>query len=47
LMDTAAMDDGGEVFYPGQQSWLRRRENRQKGIPVDRELWALIKEAAV
>jgi 3-dehydro-L-gulonate 2-dehydrogenase len=46
LLDTAAMDDGGEVFYPGQQSWLRRQENRQKGIPVDRDLWALIRKAA-
>jgi 3-dehydro-L-gulonate 2-dehydrogenase len=46
LLETSAMDDGGGVFYPGQQSWLRRQENRQKGIPADRELWALIRKAA-
>jgi len=46
LLDTTAMEAGGEVFYPGQQSWLRRQENRQKGIPVDRDLWALIRQAA-
>ena len=46
LLDTTAMDDGGEVFYPGQQSWLRRLDNQQKGIPVDRDLWALIRNEA-
>ena len=46
LLDTTAMEAGGEVFYPGQQSWLRRQENRQRGIPVDRDLWASIRKAA-
>jgi len=45
LLETKAIDDGGEVFYPGQRSWLRRQENRQKGIPVERDLWALIRKA--
>jgi len=46
LLETAAMEDGGDIFYPGQRSWLRRQENEQKGIPVDRDLWASIMEAA-
>ena len=46
LLDTTAMEAGGEIFYPGQQSWLRRQENQQKGIPADQDLWALIRKAA-
>ena len=46
LLDTAPMEAGGDVFYPGQQSWQRRQENQQKGIPVDRDTWKLIKKAA-
>jgi LDH2 family malate/lactate/ureidoglycolate dehydrogenase len=33
--------DGG-VFYPGQQTGLRREENQKKGIPVDPETWEKI-----
>jgi len=47
LLEATAMEAGGEVFYPGQQSWLRRKENQRNGIPVDRDLWALIRKAAV
>jgi LDH2 family malate/lactate/ureidoglycolate dehydrogenase len=36
------MEDGGQVFYPGQQTWLRRRENERKGIPVNRDTWDMI-----
>ena len=44
LLATAAMEAGGQVFYPGQQSWLRRQENREKGVPVDRGLWDMIRK---
>jgi 3-dehydro-L-gulonate 2-dehydrogenase len=30
---------GGKVFYPGQQTWLRRQENLKNGIPVESETW--------
>lgn len=46
LLETKVMEAGGQVFYPGQQSWLRRLENQKKGIPVERDLWALINTAA-
>jgi LDH2 family malate/lactate/ureidoglycolate dehydrogenase len=36
------MEDGGQVCYPGQRSWLRRQENERDGIPVDRETWDAI-----
>jgi len=42
LMETAAIEAGGQVFYPGQQTWLRREENLQKGIPIDPETWETI-----
>ncbi|MCW8927058.1 MAG: 3-dehydro-L-gulonate 2-dehydrogenase [Xanthomonadales bacterium] len=46
LMGIAPMTAVSQVFYPGQQTWLRRQENLQKGIPVDRALWNLITSAA-
>jgi len=30
---------GDDVYYPGEQTVLRRRENLEKGIPVDPEYW--------
>ena len=42
LLDCAAMEEGGEVFYPGQQTGLRRMENEQKGIPVNQATWDMI-----
>ncbi len=42
LLETTAMEAGGQVFYPGQQTWLRREENRKQGIPVDRHNWEKI-----
>lgn len=46
LLETTAIEEGGHVHYPGQRTWLRRQENIQKGVPVDRDTWDLIKEAA-
>jgi 3-dehydro-L-gulonate 2-dehydrogenase len=42
LLETAAIEAGGQVFYPGQQTWLRRAENRRQGIPVDLHTWERI-----
>jgi 3-dehydro-L-gulonate 2-dehydrogenase len=42
LLESSAIETDGQVFYPGQQTWLRREENLQKGIPVDRETWEKI-----
>jgi 3-dehydro-L-gulonate 2-dehydrogenase len=43
LLGTEAINDGGQVSYPGQITWQRRQENLEKGIPVDRDTWAAIK----
>ena len=42
VIETASIEPGGQVFYPGQQTWLRREENLQKGIPIDPETWEKI-----
>ncbi len=42
LLESTAIEAGGQVFYPGQQTWLRREENRKKGIPVDPDTWERI-----
>lgn len=42
LRETAAIEPGGQVFYPGQQTWMRREENLKHGIPVDPDTWEKI-----
>lgn len=42
LLETASIEPGGQVFYPGERTWLRRQDNLQKGIPVDPETWERI-----
>lgn len=42
LLETTAIEAGGQVFYPGQQTWMRREENRKLGIPVDPDTWEKI-----
>lgn len=42
LLESTAIEAGGQVFYPGQQTWMRRKENRKKGIPVDPDTWERI-----
>lgn len=34
---------GGSVRYPGESTLLRRKENLEKGIPVNEEIWEKIK----
>ena len=31
--------DGERVFYPGERTHERRKENQSNGIPVDEEIW--------
>ena len=40
FLDRTAIEAKGKIFYPGQQSWLRRQENEMRGIPVDRDTGA-------
>ncbi len=42
LLETTAIEAGGQVFYPGQQTWMRREVNRKQGIPVDPDTWEKI-----
>ena len=46
LLESTAMEKEGQVFYPGQQTWLRRKENERKGIPVNRDTWDKISALA-
>jgi 3-dehydro-L-gulonate 2-dehydrogenase len=39
LLESTPMEEGGQVHYPGHQSWLRRKENEAEGIPIDRDTW--------
>lgn len=43
LQESVALQPGGRVCYPGQQTWSRRVENERLGLPVNRDLWERIK----
>jgi 3-dehydro-L-gulonate 2-dehydrogenase len=38
--------EGEEVFYPGERSLRTRQENMKMGIPVDDEIWDIVKKLA-
>jgi 3-dehydro-L-gulonate 2-dehydrogenase len=42
LLERTPIEPGGQVFYPGQGTWLRRQENLKNGIPVDPDTWEKI-----
>jgi LDH2 family malate/lactate/ureidoglycolate dehydrogenase len=35
-----------EILYPGEQSMHNRKENRERGIPVDAGVWKRVSELA-
>ncbi len=37
-----AIEEGGEILFPGERVWKTRQENREKGIPVDKAIWEQI-----
>ena len=39
LHQALPLEEGGEVTYPGERMLKTRRENLEKGIPVDDEFW--------
>ncbi|MFA5330570.1 MAG: 3-dehydro-L-gulonate 2-dehydrogenase [Prolixibacteraceae bacterium] len=39
-------NEGGQIYYPGEQSLKTRRENMELGIPVDDGVWERVKELA-
>lgn len=46
LKSSIPAKEGGEVYYPGEQSLKTRRENSELGIPVDESVWAKVQELA-
>jgi 3-dehydro-L-gulonate 2-dehydrogenase len=46
LKDSVPAKEGGEIFYPGEQSLRTRNESNQLGIVVDDSVWAKVKELA-
>jgi len=46
LKSAVPVAEGGEIYYPGEQSLKTRRENSELGIPVDDTVWARVKELA-
>jgi 3-dehydro-L-gulonate 2-dehydrogenase len=39
LHRAAPAEPGSKAYYPGERTLLTRRENLEKGIPVDEEIW--------
>ncbi len=46
LKSSIPSNEGGEIFYPGEQSLKIRKENSELGIPVDDGVWLRVKELA-
>ncbi len=46
LKESVPAKDGGEIYYPGEQSLKTRIENMELGIPVDDTVWAKVKMLA-
>ena len=46
LKSSVPAKEGGEIFYPGENSLQTRNENLQLGIPVDDGVWSRVKELA-
>jgi 3-dehydro-L-gulonate 2-dehydrogenase len=43
LKSSALMDDSEGAYYPGERTLLTRKENLEKGIPVDEPIWEQVK----
>ena len=39
IHSAAPIDEKSGVFYPGERTLATRRENMEKGIPVDEDIW--------
>ncbi|MEX2513804.1 MAG: 3-dehydro-L-gulonate 2-dehydrogenase [Cyclobacteriaceae bacterium] len=42
-LKTSAVFNDNEVWYPGEQSLIRRKSNLENGVPVDPEIWEKVK----
>ena len=43
LKNAEPSTEGGEIFYPGEQSLITRQKNMELGIPVDDGVWEKVK----
>ena len=46
LRNSTAVDETGEILYPGERSLRTRLENLQMGIPVDEQVWQNVRKLA-
>lgn len=46
LRDSTAVDESGEILYPGERSLRTRKENMENGIPVDEQVWQHVQKLA-
>jgi 3-dehydro-L-gulonate 2-dehydrogenase len=46
LRNSTAVDEKGEILYPGERSMRTRMENLKLGIPVDKEVWEKVQNLA-
>ena len=43
IQSSVPIREGGQIFYPGEMEMNNRRDNRENGIPVNEEVWDLIR----
>ena len=43
IKSTEPVEAGNSIFYPGERTLLTRKENLEKGIPVDDSIWEAVK----
>ncbi len=46
LQSSVPVKEGEPVYYPGQQTWQKRKENEALGVPVDDTVWARVRALA-
>jgi 3-dehydro-L-gulonate 2-dehydrogenase len=39
IKSAAPMSEGEDIYYPGERTLITRKENLEKGIPVDEQIW--------
>jgi 3-dehydro-L-gulonate 2-dehydrogenase len=44
LKSSEPLDESSSVYYPGERTFLTRKENSIKGIPVNKTIWENIKK---
>lgn len=40
-------EETSQIYYPGEQSLIKRKENRKFGIPVDEKIWENVKKLSL